>query len=258
MQPSLKTFKRLCTLSNNCCAFPDCTAPIIETSGTSTGIVCHIKARRKGGPRYDPTQSDDDRHSFSNLILLCPRHSRIIDSEPNKYTVKILEDMKAAHNSGGLAEISAFHLRMAELLLKSYRTINVKTDGHVMIDSPGSVQATQVVFKNHKRSIKLQPPRDSLASDLSRRNYVKHLLDRYQEFARQQPGREFRYPAIYSKITKEFGAKWDLVPLSSFDNLVSFLQRRIDRTMLGSMNKGKSIPNYSTFSEYRAKYERMP
>jgi hypothetical protein len=83
----------------------------------------------------------------------------------------------------------------------------------------------------------------------------RHLIDRYNEFANQQPGRKFRYDAIYFTIKKTFGAKWDHVLANQFDELTLFLQRKIDGTMRGRINRSKSWPNYSSFFEYIEKYE---
>lgn len=56
----------------------------------------------------------------------------------------------------------------------------------------------------------------SIAADRSKRNYVKHVIDRYNEFAAQQPGRKFSFAAIYSDIKTRFGAKWDFVGIEQF------------------------------------------
>jgi hypothetical protein len=98
-------------------------------------------------------------------------------------------------------------------------------------------------------------PPGSIGSSLSHLKYVKHLIDRYHEFAKQQPGRKFAFPAIYSAIKKDYGAKWDLIALHQFEDLSIYLQRKVDRTRQGSINRGKGIRNYSTFDEYRQKYE---
>lgn len=252
---SLKTLKRLFAVSGNQCAFPDCESPIVEDSGTVTGIICHICARSRGGPRYDASQTDEERHSFPNLLLMCGRHSKLIDSEPEYYTVQLLQRMKSNSQRSGIVELSQLDVSRVELLLKAYRAIHITAGGHVMVDSPGGVQASTVVIKAPARSVKLHPPAGCIASELSSRNYIKHLIDRYHEFASKQPGRTFGYPAIYAEIKKRFGAKWDLIPIQRFGDLAHFLQRKIDRTMLGSMNRGKGIPNYSPFVEFREKYE---
>lgn len=254
MEPSLRTLKRLFALSRNRCAFPKCESPIVEDSGAVTGLVCHIKARSRGGPRYDPTQSDGERHSFENLLLLCARHSTIVDSDSFEYTDERLRSIKAAHEQTGTAELSQADARKAELLFEGYRNLHINAGGHVMIASPGAVQASNVVIKTQNKSVQLQPPPDSIAADLVRRNYIKHLIDRYNEFAKQQPGRSFQYFRIYKKIQSRFGAKWELVPVQRFDDLVVFLQEQVDRTMLGSINRSKGTRNYSTFVEYQHKY----
>ncbi len=260
MGPSRKTLNKLYALSRNQCAFKNCDAPIIEGADTITGILCHIKARSPGGPRYDATQTDEQRHSDANLLLLCAKHAKIVDTEPERYTVAKLQEMKRLHEQPGPVEISQADAQKGELLFRHYGDVSVTAGGNVMVNSPGAVQASQVVFKNARKTVKVVPPAGSLASDLSRRNYVKHLIDRYQEFAKQQPGRLFRYAAVYSAIKGRFGADWGNIRLHQFESLVEFLQKKIDRTMLGSMNRGKGTPNYSTFAEYREKYEggRVP
>jgi hypothetical protein len=187
---------------------------------------------------------------------MCGRHSKLIDSEPNRFTVDLLQEMKTVHRKERPERLSKSDARKAELLLKDYRAIYISAGGHVMLDSPGGIQANSVVIVNRKKAVRILPPNGSLASDLSKRNYIKHLIDRYHEFASQQPGRNFRYAAIYVAIAKRFGAKWDLVPLRCFEDLFLFLQHKIDRTMLGRMNFRKGKPNYSTYEEFRQKYER--
>jgi len=96
--PSRAVIKRLFGLSSNRCAFPRCTAPLIEGE-TVVGHVCHIKAASPGGPRYDDKQTSSDRHGFANLLLLCPRHHTVVDDDIDAYTVERLHKMKAGHEA---------------------------------------------------------------------------------------------------------------------------------------------------------------
>jgi hypothetical protein len=59
--------------------------------------VCHIKGRKPGSPRYDATQSDEDRHGYDNLILMCGVHHDVIDMDEKSYTVERLHEIKTAH-----------------------------------------------------------------------------------------------------------------------------------------------------------------
>src|SRR5579872_4643685 len=125
MGPSRQTIKRLYALSRNQCAFNSCDAPIIEGTETVTGILCHIKARSPGGPRYDGTQTDEQRHSDANLILLCARHAKIIDAEPERYSVAKLQEIKRLHEQPGPVEISQTDAQKAELLFRHWDDVSI-------------------------------------------------------------------------------------------------------------------------------------
>lgn len=103
--PTTATVKRLFAVSGNQCAFPNCHNPLVDpASGKVTGRICHIKARRQDGPRYDPIQTEEERHAFENLLLMCPIHHDVIDADPDSFTVERLHQIKATHetlHSGG-------------------------------------------------------------------------------------------------------------------------------------------------------------
>lgn len=253
-EPKPSTIKRLFALSRNVCAFPQCDLPIVEDSGIVSGIVCHIKARSRGGPRYDSTQIDEERHSFENLILLCSRHSKVIDSDPKKFDVELLQEIKVIHEQKGNIELSKAESEQAMKVLESYRLIYIAPGSEVNIGKADTIHAKTVNVGKSGKSPNIQPPPGAIASSLAHRTYAKHLVDRYHEFASDQPGRTFSYPAIYANIKKMFGAKWDLIPIESFLKLTNYLQGRIDNTRLGRINRSKGHPNYSTFEEFKTKH----
>lgn len=95
--------KRLCLLSQNECYNPECDRKLIaKDCRTITGKICHIEAASPLGPRYNPTQTDEERHSFSNLILLCDECHSIVDNKDNVslYPVSRLQAWKKAHEEG--------------------------------------------------------------------------------------------------------------------------------------------------------------
>ena len=98
--PSVATVKRLFAVSGNRCAFPGCEERLVDEAGGSImGEVCHIKAKSPDGPRYDAQQTDEERHGFRNLVLLCPTHHARVDRDPDKYTVEKLLEIKAQHEA---------------------------------------------------------------------------------------------------------------------------------------------------------------
>jgi len=129
--PSVATVKRLFAVSGNRCAFPGCALPLVdEASGKVTGRVCHIKADSPGGLRYDAGQNEKERHGFANLVLMCPMHHDVIDSDTEKYTMERLLEIKAQHEArfAGGAEPSG---AIARQLLLQPAELNVVGDHNV-------------------------------------------------------------------------------------------------------------------------------
>jgi hypothetical protein len=257
-EPSLTTIKRLFVLSNNRCAFPRCISPIISGTGTILGKICHIHAKKRGGPRYVAKQSDEYRNSFENLILLCGTHHDTIDKEPGTYTAEILHEMKQAHEKKGRIEVEPGDDVLAKILLSEYKRVNITNNsGNIMFNSPGSIQANSVHIRTTKKNVKVMPPDGTISSDLRKIAYVKHLIKRYHEFAGGDTTRkgEFAYAALYKNIEKNFGVKWDFVPINRFEDLVEYLQKRINKTRQACINKGKGYKSYSSFEEFCEKHE---
>lgn len=98
--PSQKTVKKLFARSGGICAFPGCRTQLVDSvSGAMLGEMCHIHAASPGGPRYDPSQPDEERNEEQNLLLLCPTHHSVIDQAPAIYTVESLQSIKRMHEA---------------------------------------------------------------------------------------------------------------------------------------------------------------
>lgn len=99
---SLKTHKLLWGRSGNRCAFQVCRNELIadetETDDESViGDEAHIVARKEDGPRGDNPLPLEERDKYDNLILLCRIHHKLIDDQPNFYTVDMLTAWKKSH-----------------------------------------------------------------------------------------------------------------------------------------------------------------
>lgn len=96
------TLKKLFALSGNQCAFPGCTAPIVDTEmDVVVGDIYHIRGRSENGPRHDPEQSDSERNGYENLLIMCVPHNRIVDGKKtqDRYPVEVLEEYKRNHEA---------------------------------------------------------------------------------------------------------------------------------------------------------------
>jgi hypothetical protein len=83
-RPSLSVVKTLFALSGNICAFQDereaCEQHLTNPAWKEViADIAHIAGERPGSARFDPSMTDIERHSYENLMLLCPTHHRTID-----------------------------------------------------------------------------------------------------------------------------------------------------------------------------------
>lgn len=229
--------------SDNRCAFPGCPMPLVEENDIVTGVVCHIKARRVGGPRYDSSQTDVERNDAANLILLCARHHKIVDDTPMEYTADRLFAIKKEHEMLGIEVTPEIERRAG--LLYGRQTVNVQGD------LSASIHAQSVTIRSARRTkAKPVPTSDVVGGSSSHRTYLKYLIDRYQEFARAQKDREFKYPVVYQSIKNKFKADWDWIPLSRFQEVVKFMQAKIDGTIIGRQHKKQGKSSYEDFERY--------
>lgn len=97
LRPRESTVKKLFALSGNECAFTDCKMKLIQDDDTLVAQICHIEAEKPHGARYNPRLSDEQKRAYKNLVIMCPNHHVIIDSNENLYTVEVLRKMKLSH-----------------------------------------------------------------------------------------------------------------------------------------------------------------
>lgn len=122
-----KEVKILCLMSGNVCAFPGCDRRLVEP-GTDAddpavlGEMAHIVGEKRRGPRGTGEMPLSERNSHTNLVLLCGDHHKLIDSQPNAYSVPVLRAMKSDHE----ARIAAGNGRTAG---RPSRPISAKPSG---------------------------------------------------------------------------------------------------------------------------------
>jgi len=185
--PSEAVVKKLFALSLNQCAFPKCTNRLVDPSGAVTGKICHIKAR-KPGRRYDPAQTDDERHGFDNLILLCGQHHDIVDGDPNTFTVDLLKQFKRQHERKGVIELSQEDARLARRLLDSYLHVEAAEDAQVMVNSPGATQIKNVFQRPPPLRVVLERPEGAVSPAQAKQiqKWIKSLAENTLGMTRRQ------------------------------------------------------------------------
>lgn len=98
---TVATAQVLCSRVNGFCSNPECG---VITQGpnydpirrTSIGKAAHITAASPGGPRFAPSLTREQRRHPDNGIWLCGNCATLIDSDPERYPVELLNSWKAS------------------------------------------------------------------------------------------------------------------------------------------------------------------
>ncbi len=93
-----EVLRDLAIRSKNKCAFPGCGRPLLNEDGLYVAELCHIEAAERGGQRYNPNQTDEERRSAANFLFLCHEHHKQTDDE-TVFTVERLREIKSAHET---------------------------------------------------------------------------------------------------------------------------------------------------------------
>lgn len=241
-KPSERTLKRLFALSGNCCAFPECAQNIVNRSAEIVGHICHIEAAKKGGERFNPVQTDAQRSSFENLILLCANH-HIITNNVKKYTVAVLKEMKLNHEN----KYKEHEYKVSETVIKNaieilnkgevnFKIINAQ---NVIVNNGLSLQDVTSIFQTLFEAN--FPKLRDIAEQAAKEN-VKKLQDLFFRKAKvrlnEQDLIKFSDPDLQFIINKAIvaSARKDSVELR--ENLSNLL---IKRVQLNSSEDLKSI-----------------
>lgn len=92
------TLRALFAKSGNVCAYPSCTHELVNSKNKFVAEVCHIEAAESGGERYNSVQTDEQRRSFENLVILCHKH-HVETDEVEEFPAQKMRVLKASHEA---------------------------------------------------------------------------------------------------------------------------------------------------------------
>jgi len=197
MTYSEKTLKRLFARSQNQCAMPKCNSPIV-IGETVVGEICHIRARRKNGPRFDPELTASQRNEYGNLLLLCRTCHKLIDSNEHTYTVELLSDIKEIQDREGGLELDSIGREGARVLIQHFKPKRKTTaqagDSGVAVavggDNLGNITINQPKAEPKSKG---RYPVNSIGADANLCGYVDYLfglaVDYWKGVEAMNPGR---------------------------------------------------------------------
>lgn len=99
-----KTVNTLAKRAAQTCSNPSCRRPTSGPHSDSSksvvkGEAAHIRAARLRCARYDPEMTDEQRAEPANGIWLCRKCAKVIDADPERFPVELLEVWKATHEA---------------------------------------------------------------------------------------------------------------------------------------------------------------
>jgi len=269
------TIKRLFGMSTNQCAIPDCKSPLI-IGDVVVGEICHIRARRKGGARFDPSLTPDEKDDFANLLLLCSTCHKLIDSSPDEYTAEWLRQVKATHEQKApqpldlsLADVRHAMMILEKHLAKSRRpkasagdsTVagsvqSSATHGGVAVAIGGANQAPINIRVPAAKPARQPYPPNSIGADANLTNYVEYLCDLYVKYMLPIEPNE---NASWAKLGKHIKTKFHLkkktrnhLSAERFLDLVNFLiDDKLAVTPVGAKHLRNGTKLCRTFHEFR-------
>ena len=204
------------------------TCPFCGEDDVSTAEFHHIIPVSEGGTNV-----------FENLIYICANcHSKVTQGQIPHSEVKKVKELLGEGKHPFFKDETASNVIHADF-----------TKGANLGVVANAIQNVEI--KTTRRTVKLAAPQGSIASSLRHTNYAKHLIDRYHEFKMIEIGKEaIKWPVFYQQVKRQFGANWKMVPLERFEDLVLYIQSRIDNTKHGRVQKSRGHKNYSSFEEY--------
>lgn len=95
----------------------DVTTNLLSPQRGKYGQNAHIEAYSLGGPRYNDAQSEEERNSVENLMLLCPSCHKRVDDNPSKYGVELLRSRKQTFEASVKAAVEAICSNGSDVIL---------------------------------------------------------------------------------------------------------------------------------------------
>lgn len=101
------------------CSNPECQRPTLGANAAQDGtiiigVAAHICAASPGGPRYNAAQTPEARRSKENGLWLCQNCGRLVDADPNQFTVEQLVKWKYDAQARAFRELVAPDAARAE------------------------------------------------------------------------------------------------------------------------------------------------
>ena len=168
-----------------------------------------------------------------NLILLCGACHNIAEAHNGKITIDDLYQKKSE-----LAE------KRKTTATKQRETERKIINDSIVAEGNRGCCFTQNVYHTRKMTTRVSPAADSIGNNAEARNMVNLLVRKLGDYRlKGHPDRNAKniFAAINKDLARHFGAtSVPNISISRLNEVISYLQMKIDGTIQGRMNKGKT------------------
>ena len=185
---------------------------------------------------------DPSNNTLENLLLVCATcHSKIthgVISTADAHLQKRVVQFQAKVNDRDIPPTA-------------HQTVTVSHTQNTGI-------IANVVNIKGRKSPKINYPADAIGADAIKKGYVDYLYGRYIDWRKKDVAfgafahaQKFHAGELHQTIRSKFKMQTFFIHVARFDELVAYMQGRIDNTILGKRNRSQGIPNYDSFDAFR-------
>ncbi len=208
---------------------------------TKTVIQCKVKDLRKQDEAIRTSLIKDFNSDLQRAFQLNIDFDRFIlastfrdDAHIQKHAVQVTDEIKAKATLyyWGWDTLSRYAEQFDFILIKyfpKFRTKPLKT----------------------VQKVKIELPAGALGTDLAKKNYISYLIKRYGEWKQielNNTAEKFNWASFNKHIMSRYKAAGiNYIPIANFEDLVTYLQGRIDKTTFGKTRRAANHSNYTQF-----------
>lgn len=185
---------------------------------------------------------DPKNNAQENLLLVCSScHSKIthdVIPPADAYLKKKIVQSQARTN-------------IAHIKQPMQQSVNVS-------HTQNSGIIANIVNIKGRKSPRVNYPLNSIGADIIKKSYVDYLYGQYLKFRKADTSfgaydhaKRFHPGELHHTIRAKFKAQTFFIHMTRFDELVSYIQGRIDKTILGRRNRSQNTPNYDLYEVFR-------
>ncbi len=131
------------------CSYPQCLIECVNFLTDMPFIInemAHIIAKHPSGPRGIPSGG---ANTYSNLILLCPTHHKVVDKAPEgTFTSEVLLQWKEDHETNVRRSLESPTFRNTAEVFRHIRRLLIENKSTWILCGPDSIEAKNNPFSN--------------------------------------------------------------------------------------------------------------